>query len=110
EALLARGEGLAAVRAALTETETVLADPRVRAVIDLSEPVAVILAAVLHFLSADAAAAVCAGYMSRAARGSWLIVSTGHYQDAELAAKLQQTATHARFWNHDAADVASMLA
>jgi O-methyltransferase involved in polyketide biosynthesis len=109
-ALLARGEGLAAVRADLTEAETVLADPRVSAVIDMSEPVAVILAAVLHFLSADAAAAVCARYMSRAARGSWLIVSTGHYQDVELATKLQQTATHARFWNHDAADVASMLA
>ena len=109
-ALLARGEGLAAVRADLTEAETVLADPRVSAVIDMSEPVAVILAAVLHFLSADAAAAVCARYMSRAARGSWLIVSTGHYQDAELATKLQRTATHARFWNHDAADVASMLA
>jgi O-methyltransferase involved in polyketide biosynthesis len=110
EALLARGEGLAAVRADLTEPETVLADPRVRAVIDLSEPVAVILAAVLHFLSADSAAAVCAEYMSRAARGSWLIVSTGHYQDVELASRLQQTATHTRFWNHDAADVASMLA
>ena len=110
EALLARGEGLAAVRADLTEPETVLADPRVTAVIDLSEPVAVILAAVLHFLSADSAAAVCAEYMSRAARGSWLIVSTGHYQDVELASRLQQTATHTRFWNHDAADVASMLA
>jgi hypothetical protein len=53
---------------------------------------------------------VCARYLSRAARGSWLIVSTGHYQDTDLAAKLQQTATHARFWNHDAADLASMLA
>jgi O-methyltransferase involved in polyketide biosynthesis len=110
EVLLARGDGLAAVRADLTEPETVLADPRVKAVIDLSEPVAVIMAAVLHFLSAEAAAAVCAQYMSRAAGGSWLIVSTGHYQDRDLAARLQQTATHTRFWNHDAADVASMLA
>ena len=48
------------MRADLTEPETVLADPRVRAVIDMSEPVAVIMAAVLHFLSADSAAAVCA--------------------------------------------------
>jgi hypothetical protein len=109
EALLARGEGLTAVRADLTEPETVLADPRVRAVIDMSEPVAVILAAVLHFLSADSAAEVCASYMSRAARGSWLIVSSGHYQDTELADRVQQTATHARFWNHGAADLASML-
>jgi S-adenosyl methyltransferase len=38
EALLARGYGLAAVRADLTEPATVLADPRVRAVIDISEP------------------------------------------------------------------------
>jgi O-methyltransferase involved in polyketide biosynthesis len=110
EALLARGVGLTAVRADLTDTDSVLADPRVRSVIDLSEPVAVIMAAVLHFLSADAAAAVCAQYMSRAAGGSWLIVSTGHYEDRELAGRLQQTATHARFWNHDAAAVTSMLA
>ena len=108
--LLARGAGLAAVRADLTEPDTVLADPQVRAVIDMSEPVAVIMAAVLHFLSADSAAAVCARYMSRAAPGSWLIVSTGHYEDRELAGRLQQTATHTRFWNHDAADLASMLA
>ena len=86
QSLLARGEGLAAVQADLTEPETVLANPQVRAVIDMSRPIAVILAAVLHFLPADSAAAVCAGYMSRAARGSWLIVSSGHYEDKELAA------------------------
>jgi hypothetical protein len=48
--------------------------------------------------------------MSLAAPGSWLIVSCGHYEDRELADRVQQTATHARFWNHDAADLASMLA
>ncbi len=108
--LLARGEGLAAVQADLTEPATVLADPQVRTVIDMSQPIAVILAAVLHFLPAGAAAAVCAGYMSQAAGGSWLIVSSGHYEDKELAGRLQRTATHARFWNHGAADLASMLA
>jgi O-methyltransferase involved in polyketide biosynthesis len=109
EALLTRGDGLAAVQADLAEPETVLANPRVRSVIDMSRPAAVILAAVLHFMPADSAAAVCAAYMTRAARGSWLIVSSGHYEDRELAARLQQAATHARFWNHDAADVASFL-
>jgi O-methyltransferase involved in polyketide biosynthesis len=109
EALLARGKGLAAVHADLTEPETVLANPQVREVIDLSQPIAVILAAVLHFLPPDSAAAVCARYMSQAAPGSWLIVSSGHYEDKKLAAQLQQTATHTRFWNHDAADLASML-
>jgi O-methyltransferase involved in polyketide biosynthesis len=109
EALLADGEGLAAVRADLTEPDVVLANPRVNAVIDMSQPVAIIMAAVLHFLPAASAAAVCASYMSRAAQGSWLIVSSGHYEDKELAGRLQQTATHTRFWNHDAADLASML-
>jgi O-methyltransferase involved in polyketide biosynthesis len=109
EALLADGDGLAAVRADLTEPETVLANPRVRAVIDMSQPVTIIMAAVLHFLSPAEAAAVCAKYMSRAAQGSWLIVSSGHYEDKELAGRLQQTATHTRFWNHDAADLASVL-
>ena len=109
EVLLARGEGLAAVRADLTDPETVLANSQVRAVIDLSRPVAVILAAVVHFLPPDAAAAVCAGYMSRAASGSWLIVSSGHYEDEELGRRVQQAGTYARFHNHDAANLGSML-
>jgi O-methyltransferase involved in polyketide biosynthesis len=109
EVLLARGAGLAAVRADLTHPETVLADPLVRAVIDMSRPVAVILAAVVHFLPLDSAVAVCAGYMSRAAPGSWLIVSSGHYEDEELAGRVQQAGTYARFWNHDAAGLAAML-
>ena len=58
EVLLARGEGLAAVRADLTHPET---------------------------------------------------VSSGHYEDEELASRVQQTGTYARFWNHDAANLASML-
>jgi hypothetical protein len=109
EALLAGGDGLAAVQADLTEPDVILADPQVRAVIDMSQPVAIIMAAVLHFLPAASAADVCASYMSRAAAGSWLIVSSGHYEDAELATRLQQAATHTRFYNHDAADLALVL-
>jgi O-methyltransferase involved in polyketide biosynthesis len=109
EVLLARGEGLAAVQADLTEPEIVLADPTVREIIDMTQPTAIILAAVLHFMPANKAAALCAEYMSRAAHGSWLIVSSGHYQDKELASRLQETATHTKFWNHSAADLASML-
>lgn len=109
-ALLADGERLAAVQADLTDPEAVLARAEVLSVIDLAQPVGIILGAVLHFLPADAAARLCAAYLSRAARGSWLIVSTGHYEDRELADRLQQAATHARFFNHDATAVASWLA
>jgi hypothetical protein len=109
EVLLARGEGLAAVQADLTDPDTVLANPKVRGIIDMAQPTALILAAVLHFMPAGEAAALCADYMRRAAPGSWLIVSSGHYQDKQLASRLQEAATHTRFWNHSAADLASML-
>jgi O-methyltransferase involved in polyketide biosynthesis len=109
QALLARGPGLASVSADLRDPDAVLADPGVLSVIDLAQPTAVIFGAVLHFLPAEAAAAICARYVNRMAAGSWLIVSTGHYDDAVLAARLQETAAHARFHNHDAATMASWL-
>jgi O-methyltransferase involved in polyketide biosynthesis len=109
QALLARGAGLAAISADLRAPDAVLSDPGVLSVIDLAQPTAVIFGAVLHFFPTDAAAAICARYMSRMAPGSWLIVSTGHYEDAELAARLQETAAHARFYNHGAADLADWL-
>ena len=86
-----------------------LANPKVRAVIDMAQPTALILAAVLHFMPASEGAALCAEYMKRAAPGSWLILSSGHYQDKELADRLQETATHTRFFNHSAADLAAIL-
>lgn len=107
--LLADGAGLSAVEADLTDPEALPARPGVLSAIDFAEPVGIILGAVLHFLSADAAGRLCAAYLSRAARGSWLIVSTGHYEDKQLADRLQRAATHARFFNHDAAAVASWL-
>lgn len=109
QALVAHHDGLAVADADLTDSEAVLRHHRVTAVIDLAEPVAVILGAVLHFLPVEAAAAVCAGYMSQMVPGSWLIVSAGHYEDSGLAARVQRTGSHARFWNHDAAGIATWL-
>jgi S-adenosyl methyltransferase len=109
QALLADSTGLTAVEADLTDYEAVLAHPGVLSVLDLAQPVGIIFGAVLHFLPADAAARLCAAYLNRAAVGSWLIVSTGHYEDKELADRLQQAATHARFFNHDVAALTSWL-
>ena len=109
-ALLTGADGLAAVEADLADPEAVLAHPDVRAVLDFTRPVGFILGAVLHFRAAEVAAELCARYMRRAATGSWLIVSTGHYEDKDLAARLQETGTYARFWNHDAAAMATWLA
>jgi O-methyltransferase involved in polyketide biosynthesis len=109
-ALLTGGDGLAAVEKDLDDPEAVLAHPGVRAVLDFTRPVGIILGAVLHFRPAEVAAELCASYMSRVAPGSWLIVSTGHYEDKELIARVQGAGTYARFWNHDAAAMATWLA
>jgi hypothetical protein len=110
QALLDGGDGLAAIEGDLTDPDAVLAHPRARALLDFTRPVAIILGAVLHFAPAPRAARLCASYMSQAASGSWLIVSTGHYHDQELAARVQRAASHARFFNHDEAVMAGWLA
>jgi O-methyltransferase involved in polyketide biosynthesis len=87
-ALLATGDGVAAVAADLTDPAAVLADSQLRAVIDPAEPVGVILAAVLHFLDADAARAVTAEYARLIAPGSFMIISVVCYDDEALGKKL----------------------
>jgi hypothetical protein len=109
-ALLTGGDGLAAVETDLDDPEAVLAHPGVQAVLDFTRPVAIVLGAVLHFRPAEVAGELCVRYMSRVAPGSWLIVSTGHYEDKELIARVQEAGTFARFWNHDAAAMATWLA
>jgi O-methyltransferase involved in polyketide biosynthesis len=87
-ALLATGDGVAAVAVDLTDPAAVAAHPELRAVIDLREPVCVILAAVLHFLGADAARAVTAGYARLIAPGSCMAVSVACYDDEALGKRL----------------------
>jgi len=60
-ALLATGDGVAAVDADLRDPAAVLGHQDLRAVIDRGRPVCVILGAVLHFLGPQAARAVTAG-------------------------------------------------
>jgi hypothetical protein len=74
-ALLAGSSGIAAVRADLTDPDEVLADPDLQTVVDLPQPVAVIFAMVLHFLSADEARRVVAEYAAALAPGSYIIAA-----------------------------------
>ncbi|MDR7273706.1 hypothetical protein J2S41_000484 [Catenuloplanes atrovinosus] len=65
--------GAVAVRADLREPETVLSHPDVLSVIDLSQPVAVLMIAVLHFVpEADDPARIVAAYRDASAPGSYL--------------------------------------
>lgn len=108
-ALLAR-PGMAVAEADLTDAAGVLAAPELKDVIDPAVPVCVILAAVLHFIDADAARKVIAGYASLIAPGSCLAISVASFDDGELAKRLAAGYTAGQFHNHSREDVESFFA
>jgi hypothetical protein len=73
-ALLA-GSGVGIVQADLCEPDAVMTRPELRDIIELSKPVALILASVLHFMSAVQAREVVAAYTGYLAPGSYVIIS-----------------------------------
>lgn len=107
-ALLA-GPDVAAVAADLSDPAAVLADQDLRAVINPAEPVCVILGAVLHFLDADAAREVTAGYARLIAPGSYVVISCAVYDDETLAKKLAAEYTAGQFVNHTRKDFTSFF-
>ena len=104
-ALLATGDGVAAVDADLRDPAAVLGHQDLRAVITPAQPVCVILGAVVHFLAPDAARAVTAGYASLMAPGSYLVISCARFQDEQLAKRLAAEYTPATWYNHTLADI-----
>ena len=108
-ALLATSDGVTAAEADLRDPVAVLGHPHLRAVIDPARPVCIILGAVLHFMGADAACAVTAGYVSLMAPGSYLIISCASLDDPELAKQLSAEYTPATWHNHPAEVVESFF-
>jgi O-methyltransferase involved in polyketide biosynthesis len=107
--LLATSDGVTAAEADLRDPAAVLGHPHLRAVIDPARPVCIILGAVLHFMGADAACAVTAGYVSLMAPGSYLIISCASLDDPELAKQLSAEYTPATWHNHPAEVVESFF-
>jgi SAM-dependent methyltransferase len=76
EAILAHNASAAAISADLRDPEAILADPTVRRLIDFGQPVAVLLVAVLHFLSdSEDPWRVVRTLRDRLAPGSYLVMS-----------------------------------
>ncbi len=109
-ALLTTSDGVTAIGADLRDPASVLAHPDLRAVIDPAQPMCVILGAMLHFLNADAARAVTAGYARLMAPGSCLVISVACYDDEVLGKRLATEYTAAAWHNHSHTDVASFFA
>ena len=107
-ALLTDGPGVIAAAADLARPGEVLAHPAVAPLIDPGDPVCVILASVLHFTDPRTAGEVVAGYASQVAAGSWIVVSVGATDDAELLDRARGSYTLSA-WNHGPREMAGWL-
>ncbi len=76
-ALLAGGPGVTVVPGDMRDPAVILADPDLRLLLDLEQPVCVLLASVLHFLLPAEADASVAAFRAAMAPGSYLIASAG---------------------------------
>ena len=84
QALLAHGTQVAMVHADLRDPAAVLGHPDLRALIDLDQPVALMCAAVLHFVpDADEPHRIIAEYRDQVVPGSYLAISHGTPADTE---------------------------
>jgi O-methyltransferase involved in polyketide biosynthesis len=111
-ALLAQhNDRVAVISADLRDHEAILGDPRLRAVIDLSRPVCVVMGMILHFETAGAASALVKRYMSAVAPGSCLIATIASGKGS-LAGEFYQAYNASGFatmYNHTSADFASFF-
>jgi O-methyltransferase involved in polyketide biosynthesis len=107
-ALLTTPDGVSATEADLADPDAVLANPVVARTIDLSQPVCVILAAVLHFYDPDQARRITGGYMSRMAPGSVMAISCLRQDDPARWAPVAYTA--AQLYNHSRDELTTFFA
>jgi hypothetical protein len=86
QALLSDNDDADVVRADLRDVDTVLAAPEVRRLIDFSQPVGVLMVAVLHFVpDRDDPAGIVARYRDAVPAGSYLVLSHAAASEGEQA-------------------------
>jgi S-adenosyl methyltransferase len=81
--LLAKSPTVVAVPGDMHELGSILSNTRLRGLIDLAEPVCVILSGVLHFTDAGTARDIVAAFAKAVVSGSYLIISVGSGNRAE---------------------------
>ncbi len=106
---LLRGRNVAAVAADITDPAAVLAQPQVRELIRLDEPVALVLASVLHFFDDQTITRMVAGYTGPAAPGSHVVASVA-WTDNSLRPQLSQEYTASPYWNYSPDQFGEFLA
>jgi S-adenosyl methyltransferase len=93
---LKTGDGAAVIHADLRDADTILSHPETKRLINLSEPLAILFLAVLHFVPNPDAHQAVAAFTSVAAPGSYLVlshaISAADPRDAATSAVYASTA------------------
>jgi O-methyltransferase involved in polyketide biosynthesis len=106
--LLATGPGVIAVTGDMHDPDGILADAELTELIDMTEPVCVILSGVLHFTDARAARDVASAFAKAIAPGSYMIISVGSGSRPE-GQKFASAYTAAQIYIHSVEDVLSFF-
>ena len=96
---LLSGTGVIALQGDLADPDAILADPALEGLITLAEPVAVILAMVLHFLDAATACGITAAITRAIAPGSYVVISAGS-GDEQTGGRLAREYQAGTLYNH----------
>jgi O-methyltransferase involved in polyketide biosynthesis len=111
-ALLAHyNDRVAVIAGDLRDRDAILGDPGLRAVIDPSKPVCVVMGMILHFDTAGAGAGLVKRYMSAVAPGSYLVATIASGKGA-LAGEFYHAYNASGFatmYNHTSAEFASFF-
>jgi len=96
DALLATRDGVITIRGDIRDPDTVLTNKALLTCIDFSQPVAVLLLSVLHFISHEEdAPGIIARFRERMAPGSYLAISVGTSDGADPDMLAEATHTYA---------------
>jgi hypothetical protein len=109
QALLGTEASLVAVLADLTDTEAVLSDPAAEKILDLGQPLGIVIGGIAHFIPAPRMREVVAAYLSRVPAGSWLILSTGSTESDNVENELKPAYTVADVYRHSIEDFRSFF-
>jgi hypothetical protein len=85
QALLATADGVIATAGDARDPAAILASPALAGVIDLTQPVCLLLVSMLHFFTAGQADMIVAAFRRRLAPGSYLVISQGQSGSAPRA-------------------------
>lgn len=106
--LLAKSPGVIAVPGDMRDPGGILADAGLTELIDLAEPVCVILSAILHFADAGTARDVAAAFVKAVVPGSYLIISVGSGNPSE-GENFTSAYTAARLYIHSLEEIQSFF-